>query len=200
MAGPVLQRLVKELEAALHLSSQNAAIRSGLRLVIAGAPNVGKSSLLNALAGREAAIVSAQAGTTRDVVEAQILFEGVPLALADTAGLRSSTSDAIEKIGMARAEQAALDADLLLWVMAPDVVETVGPPRRPDLIVHNKSDLGSIRTRNDVDQNRCWFESLAGGTAETDSCAARRRGRCRCGAPAPCSSGSRIDSAPQQMP
>ena len=150
MAGPVLRRLVKELEAALRLSSQNAAIRSGLRLVIAGAPNVGKSSLLNALAGREAAIVSAQAGTTRDVVEAQILFEGVPLALADTAGLRSSTSDAIEKIGMARAEQAALDADLLLWVMAPDVVETVGPPRRPDLIVHNKSDLGSIRTRNDV--------------------------------------------------
>ena len=149
MAGPVLHRLVKEFEAALRLSSQNAAIRSGLRLVIAGAPNVGKSSLLNALAGREVAIVSAQAGTTRDVVEAQILFEGVPLALADTAGLRASTSDAIEKIGMARAERAALDADILLWVTAPDVKETVGPPRKPDLIISNKADLESIRIRND---------------------------------------------------
>jgi tRNA modification GTPase len=150
MAGPVLQRLVKELEAALRLSSQNAAIRSGLRLVIAGAPNVGKSSLLNVLAGREAAIVSAEAGTTRDVVEAQILFEGVPLALADTAGLRASTTDAIEQIGMARAEQAALDADILLWVTAPDVKETVGPPRKPDLFVSNKADLESIRSRNDA--------------------------------------------------
>ena len=149
MAGPVLHRLVKEFEAALRLSSQNAAIRSGLRLVIAGAPNVGKSSLLNALAGREVAIVSAQAGTTRDVVEAQILFEGVPLALADTAGLRASTSDAIEKIGMARAERAALDADILLWVTAPDVKETVGPPRKPDLTISNKADLESIRIRND---------------------------------------------------
>jgi len=149
MAGPVLHRLVKEFEAALRLSSQNAAIRSGLRLVIAGAPNVGKSSLLNALAGREVAIVSAQAGTTRDVVEAQILFEGVPLVLADTAGLRAWTSDAIEKIGMARAERAALDADILLWVTAPDVKETAGPPRKPDLTISNKADLESIRIRND---------------------------------------------------
>jgi tRNA modification GTPase len=149
MATPVIERLIIELEGALQKSSQNAAIRSGLKVVIAGAPNVGKSSLLNALAGREAAIVSPLAGTTRDVVEAQIMFEGLPLTLADTAGLRESTSDAIEKMGMARAHSAAGDADILVWVSAPDVDEKVGPPRTPDVFVQNKADLDSIRSRNE---------------------------------------------------
>jgi len=133
----------------LQKSSQNGAIRSGLRVVIAGAPNVGKSSLLNALAGREAAIVSPFAGTTRDVVEAQIMFEGLPLTLADTAGLHEGSSDAIEEIGMARAQAAAGDADILVWVSAPDVDEKVGPPRIPDLFVQNKADLDLIRIRNE---------------------------------------------------
>ncbi len=149
MAGPVIAELVLELGSALSRSAQNAAIRSGLRLVIAGPPNAGKSSLLNALAGREAAIVSPVPGTTRDVVEAQILFEGVPLILQDTAGLRAQTGDQIEAEGMARAQSAAAAADILLWVTAPDVTETVGPARIPDLVVGLKADLDSIRTRND---------------------------------------------------
>ena len=149
MARPVIERLIVELETALQKSSLNAAIRSGLKMVIAGAPNVGKSSLLNALAGREAAIVSPLAGTTRDVVEAQIMFEGLPLTLADTAGLRDGISDAIEEIGMARAHAAAGVADILVWVSAPDVDEKVGPPRTPDLFVWNKADLDSIRSRNE---------------------------------------------------
>jgi tRNA modification GTPase len=149
MATPVIERLITELQAALQKSAQNAALRSGLRVVIAGAPNVGKSSLLNALAGREAAIVSPLAGTTRDVVEAQIMFEGLPLTLADTAGLRVTSSDAVEEMGMARAQAAAGAADILLWVSAPDIDEKVGPPRTPDLFVQNKSDLASIRSRNE---------------------------------------------------
>jgi tRNA modification GTPase len=149
MAGPVVLRLISELTSALEKSSQNAAIRSGLKLVIAGAPNVGKSSLLNALVGRQAAIVSPQAGTTRDVVEAQIMFEGLPLTLADTAGLREATTDSIEEIGMAWAQAAASDADILVWVSAPDVEERVGPPRTPEVFVQNKCDLRSIRSRNE---------------------------------------------------
>ena len=150
MAGPVIVELVHELESALSRSAQNAAVRSGLRLVIAGPPNAGKSSLLNALAGRDAAIVSPVAGTTRDVVEAQILFEGVPLILQDTAGLRAPSGDHIEAEGIARAQVAAAAADILVWVSAPDAPETVGPVRAPDIVVNHKSDLDSIRTRNDA--------------------------------------------------
>lgn len=148
-AAPVLAALRDELQEALVKAAQNAAIRSGLKLVIAGAPNVGKSSLLNALVGREAAIVSPLAGTTRDVVEAQIMFEGLPLTLADTAGLRSITDDAIEQIGIDRAVVAATEADILVWVTAPDVADEVGPPRQPDVTVANKTDLESIRSKND---------------------------------------------------
>jgi tRNA modification GTPase len=151
MAKPVIERLLVELRRALETSSQNAAVRSGLKLVIAGAPNVGKSSLLNKLAKRDAAIVSATAGTTRDVVEAQIMFGGVALTLADTAGMREHTDDEIERVGIERAKLAASDADILVWVKAPDVVETVGPERRADLVVVNKADLDSIRLRNDAE-------------------------------------------------
>jgi tRNA modification GTPase len=149
---PAVQKLLAELEAALWQSSRAGAVRDGLRLVIAGAPNVGKSSLLNWLSGRDAAIVSEQAGTTRDVVEAVVEFEGVRLVLADTAGLRTDTNDAIEKIGMARAEAEIRDADVVLWLRAPDVGLEVGPPRTPDLVVVNKSDLmdvSSIHNRNE---------------------------------------------------
>ncbi len=149
LGKPVIERLSAELRGALQTSAQNAAIRQGLKLVIAGAPNVGKSSLLNALVKREAAIVSPLAGTTRDVVEAHIMLDGVALTLADTAGLRAETSDQIEQVGIARAKIAASTADILVWVTAPDVVETVGPERRADVVVDNKSDLDSIRQRND---------------------------------------------------
>jgi tRNA modification GTPase len=149
---PAVRKLLAQLESAISQSSRASAVRDGLRLVIAGAPNVGKSSLLNMLAGRDAAIVSDQAGTTRDVVEVVVEFEGVRLVLADTAGLRTDSNDEIEKIGMARAEAEIRDADVVLWLRAPDVSREVGPPRTPDLVVLNKSDLmdgSSIHNRNE---------------------------------------------------
>lgn len=90
-------------------------LRDGVRVVIAGPPNAGKSSLLNALCGRDAAIASPTAGTTRDVIEVPIAIAGVPMILTDTAGLGDST-DEIESIGIERAERAIASADVLIWL------------------------------------------------------------------------------------
>ncbi|MCB2087771.1 MAG: tRNA uridine-5-carboxymethylaminomethyl(34) synthesis GTPase MnmE [Sphingomonadaceae bacterium] len=91
-------------------------LREGFRLVIAGPPNAGKSTLFNALLETEAAITSAQAGTTRDVLERNVAFDGVPFSLVDTAGLRGETEDEIERIGIGRAEAELARADLVLWL------------------------------------------------------------------------------------
>lgn len=100
-----------------HLAAPPAEkLREGLRVVIAGPPNSGKSTLLNALVAREAAIVSDIAGTTRDLIEVPVAFEGIPFLLTDTAGLRDETSDAIESIGIERAEAAMAGADMILWL------------------------------------------------------------------------------------
>ena len=108
-----------ELAAEIAGAARGEALREGLRIAILGAPNAGKSSLLNALAGREAAIVSPQAGTTRDVVEARVVIAGVPVLLADTAGLRE-TADAIEAEGVRRARAQGQAAELVLAVFAAD--------------------------------------------------------------------------------
>lgn len=153
---PIVEKLKFDLENAVAQSSRAGAVRDGLRLVIAGAPNVGKSSLLNLLAGRDAAIVSDRAGTTRDVVEAVVSFEGVRLVMADTAGLRHDSLDEIEKIGMSRAVAETRDADILIWLSAHDIKNEVGPIRSPDLSVMNKSDLianDSIHLRNESQIN-----------------------------------------------
>ncbi|WP_070156046.1 tRNA uridine-5-carboxymethylaminomethyl(34) synthesis GTPase MnmE [Sphingobium phenoxybenzoativorans] len=94
-------------------------LRDGVRVVLAGPPNAGKSTLLNALVGRDAAIVSDIAGTTRDRIEAPAAIGGIPFLFTDTAGLRADKQDAIEAIGMARAEQAIAAADILLWMGDP---------------------------------------------------------------------------------
>ncbi len=92
-------------------------LRDGVRVVIAGPPNAGMSILLNLrLAGRDAAIVSPIAGTTRDVIEVPVALDGVPFLLADTAGLRAPGSDEIEAIGMARANAMLAAADIVLWL------------------------------------------------------------------------------------
>ena len=91
-------------------------LRDGLRVVIAGPPNSGKSTLLNALAERDAAIVSPISGTTRDRIEAPVVREGIAYVLTDTAGLLEDTPDPIERIGIARAEEAMRAADLILWL------------------------------------------------------------------------------------
>ncbi len=93
-------------------------IRDGLAVVIAGPPNAGKSTLINALTQREAAIVSPLAGTTRDIVEVPLALDGIAMRFADTAGLRNTTADRIEAIGIDRAAAAVAAADILLWLGA----------------------------------------------------------------------------------
>lgn len=112
-----LRRLREALAAVLAQARQGALLRDGLQVVIAGQPNAGKSSLLNALAGAELAIVTPVAGTTRDVVQQTIQIEGVPLHVVDTAGLRDSPDvDEVEKIGIERAWGRIRQADVVLFL------------------------------------------------------------------------------------
>jgi len=132
---------------AAHLAEapRGERLRDGLMVAIIGAPNAGKSSLLNALVGREAAIVSARAGTTREVVEARLTLAGVPVTLADTAGLREAV-DEIEAEGVRRARRRAEEADLVLAVFAADQApdaETLAAMPADALVVVNKADLAS---------------------------------------------------------
>ena len=124
-------------EIAAHLDDRHRGekLREGLCFAITGAPNVGKSSLINALAERDVAIVSATPGTTRDAIETRIVLGGVPITLVDTAGLRD-TSDPIEAEGVRRARSRAAAADLVMTVIE------AGTPYTPTgLLVANKSDL-----------------------------------------------------------
>jgi tRNA modification GTPase len=119
-------------------------LRDGIRVVIAGPPNAGKSTLLNALAGRDAAITSSIPGTTRDLVEAPTAIGGVPFVLVDTAGLRDS-EDEIEAIGVERAQQSLAAADLVLWLGEPEDCPTAGAIR-----VQPKADLAKHGGRSDI--------------------------------------------------
>ena len=110
-----LRRLLQRVEALLDRSRQGAILREGIKVVLAGQPNVGKSSLLNALAGAELAIVTPIPGTTRDKLSQTIQIEGVPLHISDTAGLRD-TEDEVERIGVARSWDAIADADVVLFL------------------------------------------------------------------------------------
>jgi len=115
-----LKKIITKVENVRQQAQQGSIIREGMRVVIAGRPNAGKSSLLNALSGKETAIVTDIAGTTRDVLTEQIHIDGMPLHIIDTAGLREST-DKVEKIGIERAWQEIFQADrVLLMVDATD--------------------------------------------------------------------------------
>jgi tRNA modification GTPase len=109
-------------------------LRDGLRVVIAGPPNSGKSTLLNALAERDAAIVSPISGTTRDRIEAPIVRDGIAYVLTDTAGLVATTADPIERIGVVRAEEAMQTADLILWLGDTRLIDAA-------IRVHARADL-----------------------------------------------------------
>ena len=152
----VMQRLYALREGA----KQGKILRDGIQLVLAGAPNVGKSSLLNRLAGEEVAIVTPIAGTTRDRVKESIIIGGVPMHIIDTAGLRE-TSDLVEAKGIERSWEAIGVADLVIFLKDPNSTETSNsaeilelktqilkalPPKCPVLEVNNKLDLlgGSI--------------------------------------------------------
>ncbi|QIK39016.1 tRNA uridine-5-carboxymethylaminomethyl(34) synthesis GTPase MnmE [Caldichromatium japonicum] len=140
-----LSALIAQLDRLLAEAYEGQRIREGLNVAIAGAPNVGKSSLLNALCGSEAAIVTDIPGTTRDLLRFDIQIEGLPIHIIDTAGLRH-TQDPVEREGVRRAQEAVQQADLVLWVYdaARGLDEGVCPslaPRVPLIRVRNKIDL-----------------------------------------------------------
>ena len=147
-ARPTLDALAADLGRLIAQARQGVILREGLHVVLAGQPNVGKSSLLNALAGDDIAIVTPIAGTTRDKVVQEIHVDGVPLHIVDTAGLRE-TEDTVESIGIARSWQEIERADLILHLQDAtqpgdelDAQITARlPPRTPMLKVFNKVDL-----------------------------------------------------------
>lgn len=149
--GHVAERLVaiqRELDATRAAARQGQLLREGLTVAIAGRPNVGKSSLLNRLVGRDAAIVTEVPGTTRDLIREHIQIDGIPLHVIDTAGLRSTT-DAIEKQGIERAWRALTTADVVMLVLddrlgagpEEDAIQAKLPSAPARLIVRNKIDL-----------------------------------------------------------
>ena len=160
--GRDLASLEQSLEAALSSYQSGRITRDGFRVVLAGAPNAGKSSLLNALAGSDEAIVSPEAGTTRDVKEVQLDLGGQLVRLFDVAGLRQSDSLA-ETEGVRRAERTMREADLVMWLSAPDVASVVLPETLgPVVCVATKSDLGSSGEEADIVVSSLTGEGLDG--------------------------------------
>ncbi|MDQ6951103.1 MAG: tRNA uridine-5-carboxymethylaminomethyl(34) synthesis GTPase MnmE [Mariprofundales bacterium] len=135
-----VRQLITDLERALATAATGERLFNGVNVVIIGAPNVGKSTLLNALCGRDRAIVSAIAGTTRDILEADLEIDGIPLRLLDTAGLHES-SDTIEQEGMRRAKVAAEQADLVLLVADASDDSSWHSPIHANIYLMNKCDL-----------------------------------------------------------
>lgn len=140
-----LNSLEQDLENALAEGNITERIRDGFRVAILGKPNAGKSTLLNQLAKRDAAIVTDIPGTTRDVVEVRLTLGGYLVWLSDTAGLRE-TADLVEAEGVRRAMKAAEAADLRIWLIADSEDQESDLVRPGDLVIANKSDLG--RTGN----------------------------------------------------
>jgi tRNA modification GTPase len=142
-----MEQLTQQLEAVTQRMELLAAtyeegrrLREGVAISLVGGPNVGKSSLMNALLGYERAIVTPIAGTTRDTLEADLLWEGLPVRLVDTAGIRE-TDDPIEAEGVRRSQQALERSDLLLWVNDVTQPDSSQQPDGRVLVVWNKCDL-----------------------------------------------------------
>jgi tRNA modification GTPase len=138
-----VHQLSAELQATLRRARSGERLRDGLRIVIAGAANAGKSTLLNALARREVAIVSPHPGTTRDALEVHLDLGGYPIIVTDTAGLRVS-DDPIERIGIDRAVARAEEADLVLWLVEPD------SPAAPLPNLASSGEVWTLATKCDI--------------------------------------------------
>lgn len=158
--GEELKRIVTELKSSLKKmidSSENGSIlKEGINTVIVGKPNAGKSSLLNVLVGKERAIVTDIAGTTRDILEEQINLNGIVLNIIDTAGIRD-TSDVVERIGVDKAKSYVEDADLIIYVVDSstkldendrEIIEMLQD--RKAIVLLNKSDLYPLTTEEEV--------------------------------------------------
>ena len=167
-----LYAVINRLAQVQREARQGALLREGMKVVIAGRPNAGKSSLLNALAGRESAIVTEIAGTTRDVLREHIHIDGMPLHIIDTAGLRD-TEDAVEKIGIERAWAEIAQADRVLFMVDgttttatdpheiwPDFVDRL-PPQLGLTVVRNKADLTGEALETSLEQGHPVFRISA---------------------------------------
>ena len=189
--------LLTQLENIRHSAGQGCLLRDGMTVVIAGRPNAGKSSLLNALAGREAAIVTEVEGTTRDVIRERIQIDGMPLHIIDTAGLRHS-EDRIEQEGIRRAREEIAKADRILLLIDDgfhqDDAELAAsfPPDLPVTRIYNKIDLTgtaasiegtpdgteiylSVKTGEGMDLLDAHLKQSVGFEAETDDVFTARR-------------------------
>ncbi|MCB1527325.1 MAG: tRNA uridine-5-carboxymethylaminomethyl(34) synthesis GTPase MnmE [Hyphomicrobiaceae bacterium] len=145
----IIEDLARRLDRHLADGNRGEILRSGFQVVLAGPPNVGKSSLLNALARRDAAIVSAEAGTTRDVIEVRLDLGGLPVIVSDTAGIRE-TDAAVEQEGIRRSVVRASEADLVIWLTDIDAPEPLLPKEllqlaERTLLVVNKVDLAVVQ-------------------------------------------------------
>ena len=178
-----LHGIGKALDEVLAKSREGSLLRSGIHVVLAGRPNVGKSSLLNRLAGEERAIVTPIAGTTRDALREPIQIEGVPLTLVDTAGLRES-ADELERLGVERTRRELAQADLVLVVEEAGGAPPSLPPIAPQaerILVYNKLDLAprferpqgalavSAKTGQGLEELRAAILAAAGWSATGES-------------------------------
>lgn len=161
-----LNPVIKEIERLLKSADNGRVMREGVKTVILGKPNAGKSSLLNVLVGEERAIVTDIAGTTRDILEEHIQLEGISLNVVDTAGIRD-TEDAVERIGVSRAKSAAEDGDLIIYVVDAsvpldgndeDIISMI--QGRKAVVLLNKTDLETVVTAKEL-ENRTGFPVIS---------------------------------------
>ena len=155
------QQIKTSLAHLLKVSKQGSLLREGAQVVLAGEPNVGKSSLLNALSGNDVAIVTPIAGTTRDRIREHIQINGVPLHIIDTAGLREA-QDEVEKIGIERSWESIQEADLILFIrdsLRPD--DLASEALYQEIIKHSNQQIPVLQIWNKVDQNES-FKSKEG--------------------------------------
>ena len=185
-----LAAATRELDMLIAEGRKAKVLREGLKLVILGRPNVGKSSLLNILLGEERAIVTAAAGTTRDVLDEPLSVEGVPVRLIDTAGLRDAKDEA-ERIGVDRARKALAAADAVLLVLDGSVPETEADralleetAKKKRLVIANKCDLGvcvdadlavSCKTGEGVETLKHRIAAFAELPAQSTACITNER-------------------------
>ena len=167
MAVPLRSKIISPLEQLVTLSEQGKIVREGVKVVIAGRPNVGKSSLLNALLQEERALVTPTPGTTRDTIEEQIAIRGIPIHLIDTAGIRMH-EDPVEALGIERARLKLRDADVVLFLV--DALSGMGTSDRElyvtlqdkkHLIVINKRDLVSQEALQQLYEEFPYNKTLA---------------------------------------
>jgi tRNA modification GTPase len=157
-----LKAIIKQVEDVRNKAQQGSIIREGMRVVIAGRPNAGKSSLLNALSGKDSAIVTDIEGTTRDVLTEQIHLDGMPLHIIDTAGLRDST-DKVEQIGIERAWQEIKQADRVLLMIDSSSDISIDPKTVwPDFFDKLPDNIGLtiIRNKADISQTTTGFSKV----------------------------------------